>query len=202
MDRRPTKLEPKSGLSSQPGTISIVRRLDVIDARLTVILRGSGPGDIVPVTNASLEAGLAAELSPIVARHDFAMFPVASGLVGDDHVWRIVRIEASAYFAVLLERNTIARRSARIARRFALAAPAAELLRLTVGGYTTDEIAHRLGQDKVTVDRLRAELADCLGCKTFREVVEMVGSRRVDRGAAVLAHVSGLRNELVRLSSS
>jgi DNA-binding CsgD family transcriptional regulator len=201
MNRRSRKLEPKSDARLQRGTVSVVRRLDVIDGRLNVILRGSGPDDITPATDVSLEPGLAAELSSVIAGHDFAAFPVAAGLVGDDHVWRTVRIAESAYFAVLLERSTIARRAARLARRFALAAPEAELLRLTVGGYAPEEIARRMGQDKRTVDRLRAELTESLGCVTLREVIEMVGSRKLDRGAAVLGHVSGLHRELERLSS-
>ena len=201
MNRRPNKLEPNSDPRLQRGAVSVVRRIDVIDGRLNVVLRGSGPDDVVPAADASLEPDLAAELRPVVARHDFAAAPVAAGLVGDDRVWRIVRIAPSAYFAVLLERSTIARRAARVARRFALAAPETELLRLTVGGYAPEEIARRLGQEKGTITRLRAELAESLGCATLREVVELVGRRRLDEGAAVLTRVSGLQHELERLSS-
>jgi DNA-binding CsgD family transcriptional regulator len=102
---------------------------------------------------------------------------------------------------VLVERSTITRRAARIARRFHLAPQDADLLRLTVGGYAPQEIAHRFGQDATAIDALRARLPGLLGCDTLREVVEMVTARRRDDAINVLVRFSELRRDLQQLSS-
>ncbi len=198
--RQVRELEPNTDRRARRGSLSAFRRLDVIDAGCNVVMRGSSPDDLLPVV-ASLEADVALELTQVIARHDFSKHPVAAGMVGGDRVWRMVRVGASAYFGVLVERSALARRAAALARRFALGARDAELLRLTVGGYRPEEIARRFGCDRATIDEQRERLVQTLGCATLRAVVEMVEKRRPDDAHDVLSRFSELPQDWQRLSS-
>jgi DNA-binding CsgD family transcriptional regulator len=198
--RQLRELEPKTDRDARRGSLSAFRRLDVIDKGCNVVLRGSSADDLIPVV-ASLEADLALEVGPVLACHDFSKHPVAAGMVGSDRVWRMVRVGASGYFGVLVERSAIARRAAALARRFALGAQDAELLRLTAGGYRPEEIARRFGREEATIDEQRERLVKTLGCATLREIVEMVETRRPDDAHDVLSRFSELPQDWQRLSS-
>ncbi len=154
----------------------LVRRCDVVDADLRVVMSGPAPEQLQPSDGTPLEPELAREVSAVVARHDFRRRPVATALVGTEYGLRVARCAGlgSEYYSVSVERIPLARQLRAVAAWYRLGAEEVELLRLLVGGYPESEIATRLELDAPAVRARILRLGGRLGCTARRELVALV----------------------------
>jgi hypothetical protein len=125
----PTDSVPEA--TSRLPEIAFLRRVDVLDADLKVLLRGTARDSLVEGQGERLAPAIAAEVEEIIRTHDFTRRPIATGLVGTEYTLRIVRTTgpAGSFYTVFSERTLLRRRLAQIGQRFRLTPAEAELLR-------------------------------------------------------------------------
>ncbi len=160
---------------------SYLRRIDVVDARLNVIMRGTTPNDVAPVQGESLERDLQMEVGRLIARHDFSKHHVATALVDTRLGVRVSRTSGPGgdFYTVVTERTALRARLKRVCDRFGLGIGERELLRLLVGGYDVEEIAARTGESLPTTRVAMKRLTVKLGCAARSAVVALVFDDRV-----------------------
>lgn len=161
--------------------VAYLRRIDVLDSDLNVILRGIASDALVESSGESLDPGIAAEVDLIVRTHDFTRRPIATGLVGAEYTLRVVRDTgpAGSYYTVLSERTLLRRRLKRLAHRFRLTPPEAELMRLVAGGYPFAEMVRRLATSPTLVRTRLRELEEKAGCIGREELSSLALGRRL-----------------------
>lgn len=165
MSNAPIGNTPASVPEPLPG-IAILRRVDVVDAELRVLLSGSGRDFLVEAEGQVLAPEIAAEVETLVRTNDFARRPVATGLAGKDFALRIVRTTgpAGSFYTVYSERTLLRRRLAQIVGRYGLTPSETELLRLVAGGYAFAEIGRRLEIGPTALRRQLRELEEKTSC--------------------------------------
>ena len=172
LEERPTE---DDSMSTPLPDIAFLRRVDVLDADLNVLLRGTARDSLVEGQGERLAAPIATEVDAIVRTHDFSRRPIATGLVGTEFTLRIVRTTgpAGSFYTVFTERTLLRRRLAQIGQRFRLTPAEAELLRLVAGGYPFAEIVRRLELGATLVRaqlRLLEEKVGCIGRKELAKL--------------------------------
>jgi hypothetical protein len=88
---------------------TLVMTIHLADPHLNVILLGTSPSNLMPVTpgSAPLPEYLRSELADVIRTHDFRAEPLAMGSVGP-HGYRMKQIAgpAGVYYAIMLMRVT------------------------------------------------------------------------------------------------
>jgi DNA-binding CsgD family transcriptional regulator len=169
----PTDSVPEA--TSRLPEIAFLRRVDVLDADLKVLLRGTARDSLVEGQGERLAPAIAAEVEEIIRTHDFTRRPIATGLVGTEYTLRIVRTTgpAGSFYTVFSERTLLRRRLAQIGQRFRLTPAEAELLRLVAGGYPFAEIVRRLELAATMVRAQLRLLEEKLGCIGRKELAKL-----------------------------
>jgi len=160
-----------------PAPATLIRRVDVVDERLNVLLTGTSPADLREANaDDALPPNIAAELAFVVAKHDFERRPIATALAGTEFALRVARLQsaAGAFYHVYTERTMLRRLLGRVSSTYRLGEHESELLRLLVGGYDLAEITARIGVAPVAiVDRVRL-LERKLNCVGRQALVTLV----------------------------
>lgn len=162
-------------MSTQLPEIAFLRRVDVLDADLHVLLRGTARDSLVEGQGEKLAAPVSHEVEEIIRTHDFTRRPIATGLVGTEFALRIVRTTgpAGSFYTVFTERTLLRKRLAQIAQRFHLTPAESELLRLVAGGYPFSEIVRRLELAATMVRAQLRLLEEKLGCIGRKELAKL-----------------------------
>jgi DNA-binding CsgD family transcriptional regulator len=152
--------------------VVFLRHVYTLDADLNVLLHGTSPEHLEESAGEKLPDDVAAEVRQLVKTHDFKRRTVATGLVGAELGLRVMRTRgpAGSFYTVHTERIRLARRIAKLGRRFALGALERELLRLVAGGYLFSEMANRLELSATALRANLRELEEKVGCIGRREL--------------------------------
>ncbi len=175
MSTEPIGHPPGPGNPPQPPDVAVLRRVDIVDAELRVLLSGTARDFLVEAEGGPLDPDVAAEVETLIRTHDFTRHPIATGLVGKSFMLRVVRTTgpAGSFYTVFSERTLLRRRIANIVQRYALTAGETELLRLVAGGYPLTEMARRL---EIAPSPLRTQLRDLeekVGCMGRKELAKL-----------------------------
>jgi hypothetical protein len=154
--------------------VRFLQRFDVLESGFRVRLRGTNPADLCPVDEV-LEPELVAQVEPAVSAHDFTSCPVATGLLGSDHVWSLTPV-AGEFCAVTVKRSIFPRRVDALARRNRLSDSERAHLRYAAGGTDVAVAARSLGIDAESAKRARRALLDRLGVNSVGALIELAGT--------------------------